>query len=189
MRPAAPPAAAGAAAPASARNAAVTEDGRWAPDGDGDGESRSGEDGGDGDGENRCDEDGGDGDGESRCGEVRPKAPSAAAAGSGEMRPAAPSAAAAGAAEATKLVRSRLAGQTPPCVFTDSDWASIVEPCAKCAWQFLVHREFMAREVQDFEVQRLCVFASRRPRQQSWTPAPRTPALNRARGLAFRRGG
>jgi len=92
-------------------------------------------------------------------------------------------------AEATKLVRSRLAGQTPPCVFTDSDWASIVEPCAKCAWQFLVHREFMAREVQDFEVQRLCVFASRRPRQQSWTPAPRTPALNRARGLAFRRGG
>ena len=57
-------------------------------DGDGDGESRSGEDGGDGDGENGCDEDGGDGDGESRCGEVRPKAPSAAAAGSGEMRPA-----------------------------------------------------------------------------------------------------
>ena len=88
MRPASPPAAAGAAAPASARNAAATEDGKWAPDGDGDGESRSGEDGGDGDGENRCDEDGGDGDGESRCGEVRPKAPSAAAAGSGEMRPA-----------------------------------------------------------------------------------------------------
>ena len=177
VRPAATSAdAAGAAAPASALNAAVTEDGRWAPDGDGDGESRSGEDGG-------------DGDGESRCGEVPPAAPSAAAAGSGEVRPAAPSAAAAGAAEATKLVRSRLAGQTPPCVFTDSDWASIVEPCAKCAWQFLVHREFMAREVQDFEVQRLCVFASRRPRQQSWTPAPRTPALNRARGLAFRRGG
>jgi len=78
VRPAAPPAAAGAAAPASARNAAVTEDGRWAPDGDGDGESRSGENGGDGDGENRCDEDGGDGDGESRCGEVPPAAPSAA---------------------------------------------------------------------------------------------------------------
>ena len=172
MRPAAPPAAAGAATPASARNAAATEDGKWAPDGDGDGESRSGEDGGDSDGENRCDEDGGDGDGESRCGEVPPAAPSAAAAARCGPRPLRP-----------------LSVKTPPCVFTYSDWASIVEPCAKCAWQFLVHREFMAREVQDFEVQRLCVFASRRPRQQSWTPAPRTPALNRARGLAFRRGG
>jgi len=168
VRPAAPPAAAGAAAPASARNAAVTEDGRWAPDGDGDGESRSGEDGGDGDGENRCDEDGGDGDGESRCGEVPPAAPSAAAAARCGPRPLRP-----------------LSVKTPPCVFTDSDWASIVEPCAKCAWQFLVHREFMAREVQDFEVVRVCIKKTKTAVMDSRTAHAGTEPRSRA-GISAR---
>ena len=88
-------------------------------------------------------------------------------------------------AEATKLVRSRLAGQTPPCVFTDSDWASIVEPCAKCAWQFLVHREFMAREVQDFEVVRVCIKKTKTAVMDSRTAHAGTEPRSRA-GISAR---
>ena len=72
-----------------------------------------------------------------------------------------------------KPVRSCLADQTPPCVFTDSElWGTIVEPCA---WQFLVHREFMEKEVQDFEVVRVCIKKNKTAVLDS--PAPRTPAL------------
>ena len=85
-------------------------------------------------------------------------------------------------AEATKLVRSRLAGQTPPCVFTDSDWASIVEPCA---WQFLVHREFMAREVQDFEVVRVCIKKTKTAVMDSRTAHAGTEPRSRA-GISAR---
>jgi hypothetical protein len=74
--------------------------------------------------------------------------------------------------QATELVRSRLASQNPPYACSDEAWKTILEPRA---WEFLVHQEFKARGVKDFE---WCVFAFKltRPRRSCWTPAPRTQA-------------
>ena len=93
--------------------------------------------------------------------------------------------------EATALVRSCLADQTPPCVFTDSEWGTSVEPCA---WLFLVHREFMEKEVQDFEVVRVCikknktaVLDSRTAHAGSgWTGKPGCKRLYREHYYGFR---
>ena len=91
-----------------------------------------------------------------------------------------------------KPVRSCLADQTPLCVFTDSElWGTIVEPCA---WQFLVHREFMEKEVQDFEVVRVCikknktaVLDSRTAHAGSgWTGKPGCKRLYREHYYGFR---
>ena len=93
--------------------------------------------------------------------------------------------------EATALVRSCLADQTPPCVFTDSEWGTIVEPCA---WQFLVHREFMEKEVQDFEVVRVCIKKNKTAVLDSrtahagtgWTGKPGCKRLYREHYYGFR---
>jgi hypothetical protein len=56
--------------------------------------------------------------------------------------------------QATALVRSRLASQNPPYTCSDEAWETILEPRA---WEFLVHQEFKARGVKDFEVVRVRV--------------------------------
>jgi hypothetical protein len=94
--------------------------------------------------------------------------------------------------KATELIRSRLADQTPPCVFTDSEWEAIVEPCA---WQFLVHHVFMARKVQDFEAVRVCIKRTKTAVMDSrtahagteWTGEPDCKRLLRGHFYGFER--
>jgi hypothetical protein len=55
--------------------------------------------------------------------------------------------------QATELVRSRWASQNPSFVCSDEEWKTL-EPSA---WESLVHQEFKARGVKDFEVVRVRV--------------------------------
>ena len=59
--------------------------------------------------------------------------------------------------EANELLRSRLASQNPPFVFSDEMWATLLE---RSAWELLVHREFRARGVK---TSRSFAFPFRRP--------------------------
>jgi len=62
--------------------------------------------------------------------------------------------------QATELVRSRLASQNPtfpPFVCSDEKWETL-EPSA---WESLVHHEFKARGVKDFEVVRVRIQKTR----------------------------
>jgi hypothetical protein len=59
--------------------------------------------------------------------------------------------------QATELVRSRLALQNPSFVCSDEKWETL-EPSA---WESLVHQEFKARGVKDFEVVRVRVKKTR----------------------------
>lgn len=62
--------------------------------------------------------------------------------------------------QATELVRSRLASQNPtfpPFVCSDEKWETL-EPSA---WESLVHQEFKARGVKDFEVVRVRIQKTR----------------------------
>jgi hypothetical protein len=59
--------------------------------------------------------------------------------------------------QATELVRSRLASQNPTFVCSDEKWETL-EPSA---WESLVHHEFKARGVKDFEVVRVRIQKTR----------------------------
>ncbi len=59
--------------------------------------------------------------------------------------------------QATELVRSRLASQNPSFVCSDEKWETL-EPSA---WESLVHHEFKARGVKDFEVVRVRIQKTR----------------------------
>jgi len=59
--------------------------------------------------------------------------------------------------QATELVRSRLASQNPTFVCSDEKWETL-EPSA---WESLVHQEFKARGVKDFEVVRVRIQKTR----------------------------
>lgn len=59
--------------------------------------------------------------------------------------------------QATELVRSRLAPQNPSFVCSDEKWETL-EPSA---WESLVHHEFKARGVKDFEVVRVRIQKTR----------------------------
>jgi hypothetical protein len=59
--------------------------------------------------------------------------------------------------QATELVRSRLASQNSPFVCSDEKWETL-EPSA---WESLVHHEFKARGVKDFEVVRVRIQKTR----------------------------
>jgi hypothetical protein len=93
--------------------------------------------------------------------------------------------------QATKLVRSRLASQTPPYACADEEWATIMEPRA---WEFLVHQEFTARGVKDFEVVRVriaktktIVLDSRTAHAGTrWTGKPGCKRLYRGHFYGFR---
>ncbi len=55
--------------------------------------------------------------------------------------------------QATELLRSRLASTwNPSFVCSDEAWGTLLEPSA---WEFLVHQEFKARGLKDFEVVRV----------------------------------
>ena len=55
---------------------------------------------------------------------------------------------------ATNLFRERLNDPTEPRAFSDAEWQLRVEPKA---WEFLVHKEFEARGLPDFEAVRVPV--------------------------------
>ena len=56
--------------------------------------------------------------------------------------------------QATEQLRSHLASQNPSFACSDEAWQTLLEPSA---WEFLVHQEFKARGVKDFEVVRVRV--------------------------------
>jgi len=79
--------------------------------------------------------------------------------------------------QATELVRSRLASLNPPYACSDEAWKTILEPRA---WEFLVHREFKARGVKDFEVVRVRVDKTKTIVLDSRTAHAGTPWTGRA---------
>ena len=83
--------------------------------------------------------------------------------------------------EANELLRSRLASQNPPFVFSDDMWVTLLE---RSAWELLVHREFRARGVKDFEVVRVRIQKTKTAVKDSRTAHAGSPFVEDPLGRA-----